>query len=117
MLCESEEIRPGERAHIVFALKRGTIVRRVDLDPPSAVAFQNSELRVDSLTPGEMHVLTGIEAPGVLITVRNESPKAHRFRAQIEALPDLAVVELQLGRVVERDWESAYLRAIRRRTN
>jgi hypothetical protein len=59
---------------------------------------------VETLTPGEVHVLTGIAAPGLCITVRNDAGGTRRFRAQIHVVRDLAAMRDEIVHVVERDW-------------
>jgi hypothetical protein len=113
MLCESEEVLPGQVAQVVCVLHQGVVARGVYMDPPTAAAFAIE--RVDPLTAGELHVLTGILAPGLSITVRNDAQSARRFRAEIQVARDLDVLEDELAHVVERDWAATYDRARRER--
>jgi hypothetical protein len=115
MLCESEEVLPGQIAQVICVLPHGRVARGVYMDPATASAFTIE--RVDPLTAGEMHVLANVALPGICITVRNDGPTARRFRADIDATPDLDIMEDQLARVVDRDWAAAYDRARRSRRN
>jgi hypothetical protein len=81
------------------------------MDPPTAASFTIE--RVDRMTPGEMHVLGGIVAPGVCMTIRNDAPRATRFRAQIEETRDVDELREEIAHIVERDWAAAYDRARR----
>jgi hypothetical protein len=106
MLCVSEEVLPGQVAQVICVLRRGTVAGGVYMDPPTAAAFTIE--RVDALTPGEMHVLTSIAAPGVAITVRNDAGSARRFQAEVVETRDLGDMAQELARIVERDWGVAY---------
>jgi hypothetical protein len=111
MLCESEDVLPGQIAEVICVLVRGTVASGVYMDPPTAAAFTIE--RVEPVTPGEMHVLANVVAPGVCITVRNDGPTARRFRAEVDVTRDLDAMEDELARIVERDWADARDRARR----
>jgi hypothetical protein len=53
-------------------------------------------------------VLCGELAPALRLVVTNTGAAVARFRAAVATLPELARVEAQIGRVVERDWRTAY---------
>jgi hypothetical protein len=115
MLCESEEILPGQVSHVIFALPPGLLARGVYMDPPTAAVFTVE--RIDRLTAGEMHVLADLAVPGVCITVRNDGVTSRRFRADVDVMRDPDAMEDELARIVERDWADAYNRARRARQN
>jgi hypothetical protein len=115
MLCESEEVLPGQVAQVICAIAPGKVARGVYMDPPTAAAFTIE--RVDQLTPGEMHVLANLLLPGVCITVRNDGDRARRFRADVDVATDLEAMEDELAHVVDRDWAAAYDRARRAHRN
>jgi hypothetical protein len=101
--------------HVLCVLPPSQIGRGVYMDPPTAAVFTIE--RVVQLSPGELHALANVLAPGLCVVVRNDGAAARRFRAQIETCPDLDAVEDQLTHVVERDWAAAYDRAMRARRN
>lgn len=103
---ESAPFAPGSSGAIVCLLPRLRRVAAVDMDPPTAAAFTVD--RLDELTPGETHVLCGELAPALRLVVTNTGAAVARFRAAVATLPELARVEAQIGRVVERDWRTAY---------
>src|SRR5258708_40270837 len=109
MYCESLEIPPGEVAHMICVVPRRRRLTAVFMDPPTAASFTIE--RIEMLTPGEMHVLSGMLTSGALIAVRNGSTQAARFRAELECPPDLDRLERELEIIVDRDWRIAYDRA------
>ncbi len=115
MLCESREILPGESAHVICAVRRRRRLAAVYMDPSTAAAFTIE--RIEHLTPGEMHLLSGMLTPGALIAVRNGSAAAARFRAELECPADAEPLERELAAIVERDWGEAHDRAASRRAH
>jgi hypothetical protein len=113
MYCESLEIPPGEVAQMICVVPRRRRLTGVFMDPPTAAAFTIE--RIEVLTPGEMHVLSGMLTPGALIAVRNGSIHPARFRAELECPPDVDQLERELEVIVDRDWRAAYDRAKARR--
>jgi hypothetical protein len=109
MFCESQEFLPGQVGVVITALKRGTRLSGIYMDPPTAATFTIE--RFDELPPREMLSLAMINAPGVRLIVRNDGPRPARFRAQIECAADVDALERDLERIVERDWAAAYDRA------
>jgi hypothetical protein len=113
MLCESDDVLPGQVALVICALPARSMARGVYMDPPTAAAFTIE--RVEPLTPGEMHILANRILPGLCITIRNDGDRARPFRAEIDVMMDLGAMEDELTRIVDRDWAAAYDRAQRAR--
>jgi hypothetical protein len=106
VLAVSEPIAPGEVA-VIFALVAGDA--NADLrptaiwrDPPTAAALELQ--RIDVLTAGETLDEVGHVATSVRLVVRNRSPQAARFRAEIECIPDLARMERAIGNLFDAAW-------------
>lgn len=106
MIVVSEPFHPGTSGVLVCLLPRQRRVSAVLMDPPTAASFRVD--RLDELTAGETHVLCGELAPSLRVLITHTGAVAARFRAVVDTDPDLDGVELQIGRVVERDWRTAY---------
>lgn len=112
VLVHSQPFPPGTSGVIVVLLPQRRRVVAVDMDPPTAAAFQKID-RLDELTAGETELLCGELAPALRMAVTNRGTVAARFRASVVTMPELEGVERQIGHVVERDWAKAYDQARR----
>lgn len=102
MILETPEIAPGAVVEFLSPYSPARIAVRIDLDPPSAAAFTIE--RADRLEPYEVRELAPAHptARGLLLRVRNDSPRPVAFRAQVTLGPDTGPVQRSMDDVLER---------------
>jgi hypothetical protein len=108
---ESASIAPGQTADLLVPIPKECRPHHIALAPETAAAFTLE--RADALSTDAMFEATNgqILSPGVILRVRNDSARPERARFQIDFLPDLEILERELGKVVESGWREAYDRA------
>lgn len=108
MLFQSQPFWPGQSGALIAVLRPGCRPVGLYMDPPTAAAFQIE--RIDELRASETMDLLQTEtadAPALRIVLRNRGATPAAFRAQIDLMPDLSALELQLGNAVDAAWREA----------
>jgi hypothetical protein len=108
---ESLEIQPGERAILLVPIPVGTLIEKIEVDPPTAARFK--VIRADYMGPSEAFGAAGIRSPAARIELENISGVAQSARVFVNVERPMATVSRELGGIAER--YNRFADAVRRR--
>jgi hypothetical protein len=97
---DSLQIQPGERAILLVPIPLGTMVQKVEVDPPTAARFK--VIRADYMGPSEAFGAAGLRTPAVRIELENVTASPQPARVFVNVERQLSIVSRELGGIVER---------------
>lgn len=96
-------VPPGARTvHTLFHAP-GRRVTAINMDVATAAAFTIE--RIDRLSAGEVLAATGVNKPGCVLRVRNDSAKPAKFVAEVVTEPELDEIQHEIEQIFDDAWK------------